>query len=420
MNMGQDLRPETDIQKLRAQEDARVVERAPEKEPETPGEWLRQNLFSSPLNSLLTIIVGGATLWFGFRLISWVFTTADWTIVKNNLRAYMLGRIPLAHAWRVWAMFYMVVALAGLSYGITGARPLRTARKMVLLAVLVTAALGAILYLVETVLVLLLVAAVPVLLAAGVFVGRRIGRRAQRHIMIAWILAFPVAMVILRGFGGVPPRLWGGFVLNVVLAVVGIFASFPIGILLALGRRSTLPAIRVFCVAFIEVIRGAPLITWLVFGWLVLPLVLPPQVASPPLVIRTMIMLTIFSAAYVAEIVRGGLQGIHQGQYEASTALALSYTKKMRLVILPQALRSTIPAMVGHFISLFKDTSLVIVLGLSDLLRTARRSAQALEFVGQGRQREALLFAALVFFLVAFSMSRWSQRLEARLGVGER
>ncbi len=420
MNTRRPLRPETEVQKLRAQEEARVVERAPVKEPDTPAEWLRQNLFSSPLNSLLTIIVGAAALWFGLRLVLWIFTTADWTIVKVNLRAYMIGRIPLAQAWRVWTIAYLVFLLAGLSYGVTGARPSRTTRQIVLRVILAAAAVGMLVYLVETFLVFVLIAVAPLLIATGVFIGRRAGRALERPLLIAWILAFPMAMVIIRGFGGVPPRLWGGFFLNVVLAVVGIFASFPIGIVLALGRRSTLPAVRAFCVGFIEIIRGAPLITWLVFGWLVLPLVLPPQMASPPLIIRTMVMITIFSAAYVAEIVRGGLQGVDIGQYEAGTALALSYTKQMRLVILPQALRSTIPAMVGHFISLFKDTSLVIVLGISDLLRTARRSAVALEFTGQGRQREALLFAALIFFIAAFSMSRWSQRLEARLGVGER
>jgi general L-amino acid transport system permease protein len=419
MTMGpQGLRPESEIQILRAKEEARVVERAPRKEPETPAEWLKQNLFSSPFNSLLTIAVGLFVAWFSFRIFRWILTGADWTVVKQNLRVYMIGRFPLRQVWRIWTVVYLLVLLSGVSYGMTGVRLLSTPRRNALRGFLGLLALAILVYLVDTPLMFLLLAGIPALLMLGIVIGRRAGRaRLARPVMWAWVAAFPLAMVIFQAFGGVPPRLWGGFFLNIVLAVVGIFASFPIGLLLALGRRSTLPVIRAFCVGFIEIMRGAPLVTWLIFGWLVLPLVLPPQLDFP-LIMRTMIMITIFSAAYVAEIVRGGLQGVDRGQYEAGTALALSYPSLMGRVILPQALRSTIPAMVGHFISLFKDTSLVIVLGLSDLLRTARRSAVSLEF--QGRQREALLFAALVFFIAAFSMSRWSQRLEARLGLGER
>jgi general L-amino acid transport system permease protein len=408
---------EIDAQTAHAEDVQRVVERAPVKEPATPGEWVRQNLFSGFFNGLLTVVTAVAVAWFGFRVLRWAIVTADWTVVKVNFRLYMIGRFPIEEAWRVWAVVYMVVALAGLSYGVTGLRSSWTLLRIALRAILGGATLVALLYLIDTVLVFALLGAGGTLLWGGVVAGRGLGKRLQRPLLIAWILAFPLAMVVLRAFDGVPPRFWGGFLLNVILAVVGIFASFPIGVLLALGRRSTLPAIRAFCVAFIEIVRGAPLVAWLIFGWLILPLMLPPGMVLP-LIIRIMMMFTIFSAAYVAEIVRGGLQGIHFGQYDAAKALALSYPKMMRLVILPQALRSTIPAMVGHFISLFKDTSLVIVIALLDMSRVARRAPQALEF--SGRMREALLVAAVIFFVAAFSMSRWSQRLEARLGVGER
>jgi general L-amino acid transport system permease protein len=199
--------------------------------------------------------------------------------------------------------------------------------------------------------------------------------------------------------------------------VVGIFVSFPIGIALALGRRSTLPAVRAVCVGFIELMRGVPLVAWLVFAQFGLELLLPPQLDISNIV-KALIMITLFSAAYVAEIVRGGLQGVPSGQYEAARALGLSVTSMMALIVLPQALRSTIPAMISHFISLFKDTSLLAAIEFTDLLAAARRAGQSLLF--SGHHKEALLPAALFFFVVAFSMSRWSQRLERRLGVGER
>jgi general L-amino acid transport system permease protein len=258
---------------------------------------------------------------------------------------------------------------------------------------------------------------VPIVLIVALILGRFIGPRMKRRLLIVWILAFPVMLVIIRGFGGVPPRLWGGFFFNIMAAVVGIFASFPIGIALALGRRSALPAVRGFSIVVIELFRGVPLVAWLIFAKYVLDLLLPPQLDLPDIV-KALVMMTLFSAAYVAEIVRGGLQGIPEGQYDAARALGLSTTRMMAFIILPQALRSTIPAMISHFISLFKDTSLFSAIQWTELLRAAQRSATNLAFSGQLAQ--ALAFAALIFWLVAFSMSRWSQRLEVRLGVGER
>jgi general L-amino acid transport system permease protein len=276
---------------------------------------------------------------------------------------------------------------------------------------------GALLYLVEGLRIWILLGALVAAFATGVTIGRLGQDRLRLPVIVAWVLVFPVVIVFLRVLGGVPPQLWGGFVLNVLLAVVAIFLSFPIGVLLAIGRRSSLPAIRTFSVGSIELIRGVPLVTLLIFGEFVLPLLLPPQMDFAR-IIRAMAMFTIFSSAYVAEIVRGGLQGVAAGQYEAARALGLSTTRMMALVILPQALRSTIPAMISHFISLFKDTSLIAVLGIAELLAVARRAPTQLRFLGT--QKEALLAAALFFWVVAFSMSRWSQRLERRLGVGER
>jgi general L-amino acid transport system permease protein len=397
--------------------DERVVEVAPVAAPATPREWLRQNLFSSWANGLLTIVTSAVLIYLTFRLLRFVFVSADWSVLRANLRVYMTGRFPVEELWRVWAVVYFVTALAGISRGML-LRTRWTRARVLSLAVAVVLLIGALLYLVESARVWLLLGVAVAVLMVGVMVGRRLGSARRAPLLVAWLLAFPAVILILRAFDGVKPELWGGFLLNVIVATVAIFASFPLGLLLALGRRSRLPAVSAFTVGFIEVVRGVPLVAWLFFGQFVLPLLLPSGLDLPNIV-RAMIMFTIFSAAYVAEIVRGGLQGVPEGQYEAARALGLRPARMMALVILPQALRSTIPAMISHFISLFKDTSLLAALGLfSDLLRNARRASAAIDYIGL--QAEALLPAALIFWVVAFSMSRWSQRVELRVGVGER
>lgn len=396
--------------------DEPVVEVAPEAPPATPWEWVRRNLFSSWFNTLLTLVIGPLVLYVGYRLIRWVFVTADWGVVKANLHLYMVGRFPDEAIGWVWASGFVVVALSGATVGASALRLSWTPRKTAMRVVLAALFLVALVYLVESSTVWVLMGAMTATFFAAVLAGRIGGQRFRLPLAIGWLLSFPIVVVFLRVFGGVPPQLWGGFVLNLLLAVVAIFLSFPVGILLALGRRSSFPAIRVVSVGFIELIRGVPLVTLLIFGEFVLPLLLPGIELAR--IVRAMAMFTIFSSAYVAEIVRGGLQGIPAGQYEAARALGLSTIRMTALIILPQALRSTIPPMISHFISLFKDTSLIAVLGILDLLSVARRAPSNLEFIG--RQKEALLSAALLFWVFAFSMSRWSQRLERRLGVGER
>jgi general L-amino acid transport system permease protein len=397
--------------------EAPAVEVAPRKEPSTPGEWIHENLFSSWFNSVLTVVLAIVIAYVGFGLIRWVFTAAEWQVVKANFRVYMIGRFPLEQAWRVWASLYLVALLAGVSWGESGARLAWTPWKAALRVVLGALLLAALIYLIESGMVRILAAAAAVVCAVGVVAGRRMGRGARRWVTVGWLAAFPAVILILRAFGGVPPQLWGGFMLNVLLAVVAIFVSFPIGVLLALGRRSRLPVISSFCVGFIELVRGVPLFTLIILGFNILPLLLPPGMQLA-VIVRMMIVFTLFSSAYVAEIVRGGLQGVHQGQYEAARAVGLSTTRMMGLIILPQALRNTIPAMISHFISLFKDTSLLTALAILEMLRAARRAAGQLQHLGS--TKEALIAAGLIFWIVAFSMSRWSQRLERRLGVGER
>jgi general L-amino acid transport system permease protein len=392
-----------------------VVQVAPTRPPLTPGEWIRRNLFSSWFNGVLTIVSGTLVLFLGFRLLRFVFVSADWSVLRANLRVYMVGRYPEEDLWRVWAVAYLLAVLVGLSRGVL-LPPLRTRRGTYLRIALAVLALGALVYLVESLLVWLLLAIAVALYAGGVAAGRTLGRRLVRPVLVAWLLAFPVVVLVLS-LGDVGASRWGGMLLNVIVAVAVIALSFPLGVLLALGRRSSLPVVSWFSVGFIELIRGVPLLTLLIFGRFVLILLVPPGLTFAQ-VVRAILMFTLFSSAYVAEIVRGGLQGVPEGQYEAAKALGLSTTRTMALVALPQALRSTIPPMIGHFISVFKDTSLLAALSFSDLLFTARRASQAFEFVG--RQAEALLPAAFLFWVIAFSMSRWSQRVETRLGVGER
>jgi general L-amino acid transport system permease protein len=406
-----------DVDLLRFQEEAHAIEGAPVTPPQSPGEWAKANLFSSPLNSAVTVVVGAFVLFVVFQLLNFVFVSAQWRVVQVSMKGYMLGGFPIEEAWRVWLCAYLVAALAGLSAGTTGVRFSWTPTRLIAAVIAAAVAVVVIGYTTQTWLPRLLTAGALATVAVGVLLGRLFETRLRRPLIVAWILVFPAIIVIIRAFDGVPPSQWEGFFFNIIAATVGIAASFPIGILLALGRRGNLPAVRAVCVIFIEIFRGVPLVAWLIFAKFVVDLLLPPQFEVPD-IIKAFIAMTLFSAAYVGEIVRGGLQGVQHGQYEAARALGLSPSKMMALVILPQALRSTIPAMISHFISLFKDTSLFVAIEVTDLLASTRRSANSLEFLGQ--DTETLLFAALLFWAVAFSMSRWSQRLELRLGVGER
>ena len=235
-------------------------------------------------------------------------------------------------------------------------------------------------------------------------------------------LAYPViaAVLLVGGFGleTVPTDKFGGFMLNLVAGLAGIALSLPIGILLALGRRSRLPMVRIAAVGFIEVIRGVPLITLLFVAIIILQLFLPPGMSLDTL-IRVMVMITAFSSAYMAEVIRGGLQAIPAGQYEAAQAVGLSYWKMMRLIVLPQALKIAIPGIVNTFIGLFKDTTLVVTIGLFDILGHARLLQTNPDWIGKV-DYETFLIAALFFFVICLSMSRYSINLEKRLDTTRR
>ncbi|KQT86294.1 amino acid ABC transporter permease [Aurantimonas sp. Leaf443] len=227
--------------------------------------------------------------------------------------------------------------------------------------------------------------------------------------------------VVSHDFGlePVPTNFWGGLMLTLVVALTGITASLPLGILLALGRRSDMPAIKLLSVIFIEFWRGVPLITVLFMANFMLPLFVPDGVTFNQL-LRALVGVALFSAAYMAEVIRGGLQAIPKGQYEGADAMALTYWQKMRLVVLPQALKLVIPGIVNTFIGLFKDTSLVYIIGLADLLGTVRRGFADPAWITPSTPATGLVFAGFLFWLFCFSMSRYSVFMERRLDTGHK
>ena len=231
------------------------------------------------------------------------------------------------------------------------------------------------------------------------------------------VLAFFLLVGGVFGLPHVDTSLWGGLLVTLVVATVGISGSFPIGILLALGRRSKMPIVRWVSVGFIEFVRGVPLITVLFMASVMLPLFLPPGMSFDKL-LRALIGVALFAAAYLAETVRGGLQAIPRGQFEAAEALGLSYSKRMALVILPQALKLVIPGIIGGFIGLFKDTSLVLIIGLFDLLGIVQLNTADQKWFSPTTAMTGYVFAGFVFWVFCFFMSRYSQMIERRLATG--
>ena len=384
--------------------------------------WLRAHLFSTPANSVLTLTTLWFLYWIGGGLARWL-AGAFWEPVWANRKLFATGIYPSEQLWQPAVVLLLVCALFGLSAGRWGSI-MRTVGigLSALLLLLALVPLGGMAQAV--------MAAGLALLLGGYWLGA-LGWVASRWLVAGWVLSGPLTFVLLLGgvelplLGGSPavdPNLWGGLMLTMLLAVVGIALSFPVGVLLALGRRSKLPVIRYFSIGYIELIRGVPLITLLFMGMTMLPLFLPSGWGNPSQLVRAMTAITFFSAAYLAENVRGGLQAIPKGQYEAADALGLSGLDSLRFIILPQALVKVIPAIVGQFIGLFKDTSLVSLVGLLELVAVAKAVIQQPEWLGVagGVAREVYVFVGLVFFLFSYGMSFASRRLENKLGFGKR
>ncbi len=379
--------------------------------------WLKKNLFDGWLNSILTFVTA-ALIYVVFRpLLTWAFTSAEWEVIPRNLSLFMKGQYPADQLWRIWLCLYILGAVVGLSWGVW----VRRFQPVSVVVFLIPVVLIVLPFSTETRIHL---AIIEVAALAGLALGRFQPQVVRRALITLWLLYFPVVILIIRGVTGdggflpsVPTNLWGGLLLSLLLAVVGIVFSFPIGVLMALGRQSKLPAIRTLSVLYIELIRGVPLITILFMAQVMVPLFLPADIKVDR-VLRAMVGITLFAAAYLAENVRGGLQSIPKGQYEAAYALGLNGFQTTVFIILPQALRAVIPVLVGQFIGLFKDTSLVSIVGLLDLLGIAQTVLSNPNFIG--KQQEVYAFVAAVYWIFSYAMSYASRRLEVALGVGER
>ena len=347
-----------------------------------PFAWLRTNLFSTPFNSLLTVLLLALIVWLVPKAGGWLVWDAVWgpkpasacdavrgegacwSVVWEKLRFMLFGVYPFGEQWR-----------SGLAI-------------VVLTALLVVSAL------------------------------RWFWRR---ELILIWIAGIALAFWLMGGGMGlapVPAERWGGLTVTLILAIFGIGFAFPLGVLLALGRRSKLPVIRALSVLYIEIVRGVPLITVLFMASIMFSLFMPEGLRVEQLV-RAQVAIILFIAAYLAEAVRGGLQAIPRGQYEAAEALGLSYWRTMGLIILPQALKISIPPIVNIFISVFKDTSLVVIIGIYDFAYAVKKSVET-DISWKKYFIEAFLFSILVYWVYCFAMSRYSQWLERELARGER
>ncbi len=347
-------------------------------------KWLKRNLFSSWWNGALTLLVL-YIVWSAIPpFLDWAIVHAVWSgegreaclgpgkgacwpFIFANLDQFAYGRYPAELRWRVDLAF--LLGLAGL--------------------------------------VPMLIPRVPAKLW-------NLG-----YLVVAWPM---IAIVLIAGdrpgLVGVDTDLWGGLLVTLIVAITGIVASFPLGILLALGRRSEMPVIRTLSIVFIEFWRGVPLVTVLFMASVMLPLFLPQGVHLDNL-LRCLVGVALFSSAYMAEVVRGGLQAVPRGQYEAARALGLSYWQTMGLIVLPQALRSVIPGIVNTFIGLFKDTTLVLIVGLFDFLGQVRIQLSDMHWSTPQGAATGYVFAALVYWVFCFGMSRYSVFMEKRLNAGQ-
>ncbi len=336
--------------------------------------WLRANLFSTWYNSLLTI----ATLFLLWKVVPpfvrwafidslWMSTSAEckavdgacWSLIPANIRFILFGFYPYGEQWRP---------------------------------------------------------AIAVVVLVGLLVYSQYRRNWKKRLIHIWLVGLVGMGVLMQGgILGLTPvesTQWGGLPLTLLLAVFGLTAAYPLGIVLALGRQSDMPAVKSLCVVYIELIRGVPLISMLFMSSVVFPLFLPEGVTVNK-ILRAQVAIILFTAAYIAEVVRGGLQGMSRGQYEAAQSLGLNYYQTMRLIILPQALKIVIPPSVSILISAFKDTSLVVIIALYDLLKTTQSVLGDPRWMGYSA--EAYIFLALVYFVCCFYMSNFSRKLERRL-----
>ncbi len=339
--------------------------------------WIRTNLFKGWLNSCLTIITVFLlwiiippmfrwafvdSLWFSTGAQCQQTSGACWSVITANYRFITFGFFPYEQQWRPFVAMILLVCLLFYSQN---------------------------------------------------------RDHWKKHLAYAWVLGLFLMGLLMKGglFGltSVESSQWGGMPLTLLLSIFGLTAAYPLGVVLALGRQSRMPVVKTFCVLYIELIRGVPLISLLFMSSVVFPLFFP-EGFSINAIIRAQVAIILFTAAYIAEVVRGGLQAIARGQYEAAESLGLNYYLTMRLIILPQALKIVIPPSVSILISAFKDTSLVVIIALFDFLKTTKTVIADPQWMGFAA--EAYIFAALIYFLCCFFMSNYSRRLERELETG--
>ncbi|PSB45283.1 amino acid ABC transporter permease [Cyanosarcina cf. burmensis CCALA 770] len=377
--------------------------------------WVQKNLFSTWYNSILTIVCLAVIIWGLSNFISWALTAAQWGVVGANLRLFFVGRFPPELYWRVWTALGLIIGLAGLCWGyIVRNSPIFSRTILFVLGVMI----AAIVLLPLELSARLWILAIAIIAIVGYAVGRKLPTSISPWLTPAWGLVFIVNVWLIGGglgLASVPTNVWSGLLLTLLTAICGIVLSFPFGVLLALGRQSPLPIVRILSILYIEVVRGLPLIGILFLAQVMLPLFLPPNFRNLDRVLRAIAGLVLFSAAYLAENIRGGLQAIPRGQYEAAKALGLSSPLVVLLIVLPQALKAVIPAIVGQFIGLFKDTSLLALFGLLELTGISRSILAQPQFLG--RYAEVYLFIGLLYWLFCYGMSTASRYLERKLNV---
>ena len=379
--------------------------------------WIRDNLLASKLDVILTLI-GVYFIYYIFSLFFTFVFTSDWTLIEVNRKILLVGLFPEEQLWRIWSIFYVSSVLLTSTISLVYGFQLKTSVFYIIMLLIPFWIFTTVNMIFHVAILLLL----SLLSYMAIYYLKKTSYKfiLSKIIIGSWIIFIPFMFLILVLGGGPKVTLWGGFFVNLILAIIAILAGFPLGVIFALGRASSYKTIKLVSVIFIETFRGAPLIAWLFFAWFVLPNFLPDlfSLSDINLIIRAMIVLSLFSSAYVAEVVRGGLQSIPKGQKEAATALGLNTFKELLFITLPQAIRIVIPAIVSTFIAIFKDTSLVFILGITDLLRIGRLiPEQQQEFYG--KSIEVLLIVALLFWVVSIILSQISRSIENRLNVSQ-
>lgn len=417
--------------------------------------WLRKNLFGGPIDTILTLVslylvylILQFAVEYGILNAIWTADTyrecldinrgegACWAGIGVWFNSMMYGRYPDEEQWRVnlggiilllWLIPFWLPKITGkiqigmsavLTFPFLGAAMFLGGEFGIFLHVMASVALT-------------LFAAVWLHVASTYLLGRSLkdvlvsatgfankDDRLHKYVLLgAFGVGFILALVYLGSWDlvEIPTTIWGGLFLTLVISGIGIASALPNGILLALGRRSKMPVIRVFCTAFIELFRSVPLITILFMAVTMMPLFLPVEL-NPPKLAMVIVAVCIFAAAYMAETVRGGLQAVNKGQYEAAQAMGLNFWKMMALIVMPQALKLMIPNIVGSFMGLMKDTTLVSIIGLYDILLMGKAAGQNPSWLGF--HTEPLLFTAMFFFVLCFAMSKYSQHLERTIGGG--